>query len=178
MSTFLLQFILCPKCFLLFALKGLRERAHTSHNGAALKDDKTPDGKDRTALFARTESGPLLPFPPNNVTRPAARTRSPSPKDYGLIPPFPPNNVTRPATRSKSSPSKSSGSLPPFPPNNVTRPAARSRLPPPPRKTSKKAADDQWSLQRNEKGEVYYFNTTTFDWQIETPDCLKKYTTR
>ena len=175
---FLLQFILYPKCLLLFALKGLRERAHTPPNGAALKDDKTPDEENRTALFAMTDTGPLLPFPPNNVTRPAARTRSPSPNDYGPLPPFPPNNVKRPATCSKSPPSKGSGFLPPFPPNNATRPAARSRLPPPPRKVPKKAAGDQWSLQRNEKGEKYYFNTTTFDWQIETPDCLKKYTTR
>ena len=175
---FLLQFILYPKCLLLFALKGLRERAHTSPNGAALKDDKTPDEENRTALFAMTDTGPLFPFPPNNVTRPAARTRSSSPNDYGPLPPFPPNNVKRPATCSKSPPSKGSGFLPPFPPNNATRPAARSRLPPPPRKVPKKAAGDQWSLQRNEKGEKYYFNTTTFDWQIETPDCLKKYTTR
>ena len=34
--------------------------------------------------------------------------------------------------------------------------------------------DGQWYLQRNKKGEEYYLNTTTWQWQFETPDCLKK----
>ena len=34
---------------------------------------------------------------------------------------------------------------------------------------------DQWYLQRNKKGEKYYLNTTTWQWQYETPDCLKTF---
>ena len=123
------------------------------------------------------DSGPFPPFPPINITCPAARSKSPPPKDSGCLHPFPPNNTTRPAARSKSPPPEDYVTLSLFPPSNVTRPVARSRSPPPPRKAPKNAADEQWFIQRNGMGQEYYFNTATFDWQIATPDYLRKNTT-
>ena len=55
--------------------------------------------------------------------------------------------------------------------NYMTSPSIRSQ------KAEEKKRDDeegQWFLQRNKKGEEYYLNTTTWQWQYETPDCLKK----
>ena len=55
--------------------------------------------------------------------------------------------------------------------NDCTPPSIRSQ-----KAGGKKidAEEGQWYLQRNEKGEEYYLNTTTCQWQYETPDCLKK----
>ena len=53
---------------------------------------------------------------------------------------------------------------------DITSPSIRSQ-----KAGGKKRVDEdgQWYLQRNEKGEEYHVNTTTWQWQYETPDCLK-----
>ena len=64
--------------------------------------------------------------------------------------------------------------LPTVPPNNFARspPPSSPRAPASPKKSKNEA--DQWFLQSNGKDKEYYFNTSTGEWQYETPDCLKK----
>ena len=90
--------------------------------------------------------------PAQNVPEPAKGWTVPAVKDARPSPPCPPNNFAR--------------SPPPPWPLAPAAPAA-------PKKRKNEA--DQWSMQRNEKGEEYYMNTSTWEWQLETPDCFKKY---
>ena len=68
----------------------------------------------------------------------------------------------------------------PPPPNTFHHhSASRPRTPPTSPFKSKRAKEaQQWSRQRNANGETYYFNSVTNEWQIEIPDCLKKYTNK